>query len=209
VDDYDISRKSDTQIAIIEATFQAVAENGYTNLTIDKVNDCFEKSKPLIYYHYEDRQELVEELLRYAVTRFLKELPGDEIDSAGETLYTIIERIFPEDPSSEIIAGRRVIMELRGTAVAEPTFREIFSEFDAELRAAIVSTIERGFLTGEFHRVDAGKVADDFIVLVNGALLINSSTPETTTASLVEPLYELVQRLEKQPSVSKLPAPDN
>jgi len=210
VDDYDISKKSDTQIAIIEATFQAVAEAGYADLTIDKVNDRFAKSKPLIYYHYEDRQDLVEELLRYAVAKFVEELPEDgEIDSAGETLYTIIDRIFPEQPSEQIIAGRRVITELRGAAAAEPAFQEIFAEFDDKIRAIVKSTIARGILTGEFYRVDAQRVADDFIVLVNGALIVDTSAPETTTATTVKPLYELIQRLEKRAGPDGLPPIDD
>ncbi|RNJ27126.1 TetR/AcrR family transcriptional regulator [Halosegnis longus] len=210
MDDYDISKKSDTQIAIIEATFQAVAETGYADLTIDKVNDRFAKSKPLIYYHYEDREDLVEELLRYAVAKFLKELPDDgEIDSAGETLYTLIDRIFPEQPSEQVVAGRRVITELRGAAVAEPVFQDIFAEFDDQIRAIVKTTIARGVLTGEFHRVDAQRVADDFMVLVNGALLMDTSAPETATTTVVKPLYELIQRLEKRAGPAELPSVDD
>ena len=45
----DPDRSTDTQTAIMDATYRALCEHGYSNLTIDKIDAEFEKSKSLLY----------------------------------------------------------------------------------------------------------------------------------------------------------------
>lgn len=69
-----------TQEAIMDATYQALCKHGYTDLTIQKIADEFGKSKSLLYYHHDTKDEILIVLLEYLLNQFTVEDTIDPTD---------------------------------------------------------------------------------------------------------------------------------
>ncbi|PSP70021.1 TetR/AcrR family transcriptional regulator, partial [Halobacteriales archaeon QH_9_66_26] len=66
----DTASRDDTQAAIMDATYRALCEHGYADLTIQTIADEFDKSKSLLYYHYDTKDEILIGLLDYLLGQF-------------------------------------------------------------------------------------------------------------------------------------------
>ncbi|MEF8774483.1 MAG: helix-turn-helix domain-containing protein, partial [Halobacteriales archaeon] len=49
----------DTDEALMAATYRALCEHGYADLTIQQIGAEFEKSTSLLYHHYDGKDELL------------------------------------------------------------------------------------------------------------------------------------------------------
>lgn len=114
---------------IMEATYVALCENGYADLSIQKIADEFSKGKSLIYYHYEDKEELILSFIDYMQKALeashieIMELPEDErLDRFLDmTLGLEDERRWNFQSS---------LLELRAQADHNEKIAEKFSEMD-------------------------------------------------------------------------------
>lgn len=59
------SSSEDTPEAIMEATFRALSEHGYTDLRMRDIGEEFEMTRPVIHYHYNSKHELISSFLEY------------------------------------------------------------------------------------------------------------------------------------------------
>jgi AcrR family transcriptional regulator len=169
--DAETDRSEDTQTAIMEATYRALCEHGYSNLTIDAINAEFEKSKSLLYYHYDNKDEILLNLLEYILDQFAIEDTVDPDDDPDIKLRTFIEELLPWTLDEEATEFQIAVFELRSQALSEEAYREQFTRADALLKGTIVDLIEEGIEEGTFREVDADRVADHLFSTINGAML--------------------------------------
>lgn len=150
----------DTTAAIMEATYRALCEHGYPETTISKIAQEFEKSQSLLYYHYEDKEELLEDFLEYLLDQLQSELVDIEASDPHDELVSIVERLLPQDIDTEQMRFRRALHEIRSQAPYNEAFRERFRRSDEMIRSKLIETIERGIEVGVFRPVNSQEVAD-------------------------------------------------
>lgn len=151
--------RADTHEAIRAATYRALRTHGYSETTIQHIADEFEKSKSLLYYHYEDKEEILTDFMRHLLDHLADELDVNGADPA-EDLQTLIDRLVPVPMDEEDRQIRRVLFEIRAAAPHNETHRELFQRSDDLIRDAFADVIARGIETGQFVDADPEEAAE-------------------------------------------------
>jgi len=171
----------ETRTAIMRATYEALTEHGYENLTIQRIGDEFPKSKSLIYRHYGGKDEVLVALLEFLLAHFETQMPEVNERDAHDCLLTVLDYVLDPEPNAERAELTNVMVELRGQAPHNETFEEYFTANDRRFRADLVDIVEEGIETGVYHPVDADAVADFLLTAMSGG-----TVRRATAASAVD-----------------------
>ena len=166
----------DTRTAIMEATYHALVEHGYAGLSIQRIADEFDKSKSLLYHHYEGKDDLLVDFLKFYLDYLQREAMVPRDLSAADQLRTFFEGIDPADParSDEFIG---VFVELRAQAVQCDDYERLITRTDEYIREYLTAIIEDGIEEGSFRDVDSEQTAA-FLVSILDAVLARRTTTD-------------------------------
>jgi AcrR family transcriptional regulator len=168
---------------IMEATYRALLEHGYADLSISRIADELDKSKAAIYYHYDTKDDLLVSFLEFAVDRFEETIHTETGDEPSEDLEHVTEKLLPLQPDAEQRQLQAVLVGLRSQAVTNEVFREQFTQIDERLAATIRGIVERGIDEGTFRDVDPSRVAEHILATVNGAMYGRATTDRKSAAA--------------------------
>jgi len=159
--------RSETQTAIMDATYRALCRRGYADLTMQSIADEFEKSKSLIHYHYDTKEELLAAFLDYLLDKFLAQVEVADDDDPTERLDTLVEALLsgPERAGDFQVA----MLELRSQTPYVEAYREAFAANDEYLAGLLAETIRDGIEAGAFCDVDPERAAETILVMIDGA----------------------------------------
>ena len=161
----------DVQSAIRDATYRALCRHGYHETTIQHIADEFEKSKSLLYYHYEDKHELLTDFLRHLLDELAERLTVKG-DDPYEDLLTLIDRIVPVPMDDDEAQFRRVLLEIRAAAPHDESHCELVRRSDTIIRSAFADVIRRGVATGQFDpEADPDEVAEFIHTTLLGTMI--------------------------------------
>ena len=182
-----------TRAAIMEATFEALSKHGYADLTIQTIADEFDKSKSLLYYHYETKDDLLGDFLEFVLDEFGAQVEADEEVDPEARLWTVIELLLPPDLDEDEEARRlrTALFELRMQAPYDEAYADRFAATDERMIAVVESILEEGVEEGVFD-VDPGTGAELLVDAVTGATL-RAVTTETSARMALEPVEALVE----------------
>jgi len=152
------------------ATYRALCTHGYPNTSIAKIADEFEKSKSLLYYHYDDKEDLLEDFLSFLLERLEAELDEVDHENPRKHLLALIDRLLPSEMDDQAFQFRRAILEIRSQAPYHGAYREQFERSDTLFLSEFVSVIERGIEEGQFRAVNAEETAEFVYSAAYGAL---------------------------------------
>jgi AcrR family transcriptional regulator len=190
----------DVQSAIRDATYRALCRHGYHETTIQHIADEFEKSKSLLYYHYEDKHELLTDFLRHLLDELAERLTVEGTDPYDD-LLTLVDRIVPVPMDDDEAQFRRVLLEIRAAAPHDESHRELVRRSDTIIRSAFADVIRRGVDEGRFHSAVDPDEAAEFVhttllgTMIRGVSLDDPETVARTRETLVTYLdrYLLVE----------------
>jgi len=170
---------------IMEATHSAVKKHGYSDLTIQHIADEFGRSKALIYYHYDGRDDLLVDFLEYILGGFIATLP-EEGAAPREELDDLIELLLPTTVNEEPYRLMLAMFELRMNAPHDEAVREQYLEVEEELRTVLEDILRRGIEANEFDDVDVEMEAETLLSLLVGtrARRLTVYDPEESIESL-------------------------
>ncbi|GGL45225.1 transcriptional regulator [Halarchaeum grantii] len=161
----------ETQTSIMEATFDALAEYGYSDLTINRVSQHFDKSEGIIFYHYDGKDELLLDLLNYLLERVENGAIQLSNEASPKThLRTLLDKTLPSADETQERDYEKVLIELRTQAIHDEDYRECFNRSHQGFRETVREIIEAGIETGDFNEVDPELVADFVMTLVSGEI---------------------------------------
>lgn len=161
---------------IMEATYRALLEHGYADLSIAQIADKFDKSKASIYYYYDTKDDLLAAFLEFAVKRFEETIDTEIGNNPSEDLNHVIEKLLPLQPNADQRQLQAILVGLRSQAVTSEVFREQFTKIDERLAATIRGIVERGIEEGAFRDVDPSRIAEHILATVNGAVYSQATT---------------------------------
>jgi AcrR family transcriptional regulator len=161
--------EEDTRDAIMRATYRALCEHGYADLSMQDIADEFDKSRSLLHYHYDTREELL-----LAFVDNLVGWIGDRIEERDATdprarLLAYVDQFMLEPGDAEHRNFLVALFELRMQAVHNERFREKLAAHyrsNVEVAAAI---IEEGVEAGVFRPVDPYGTAETVYMAIEGA----------------------------------------
>ena len=168
---------------IMEATYRALLNHGYADLSISRIADELDKSKAAIYYHYDTKDDLLVAFLEFAVDRFEEAIDTETGNEPGADLEHVIEKLLPLQPDEEQRQLQAVLVGLRSQAVTNGVFREQFTQIDERLAATIRGIVDRGIEEDTFRDVDPSRVAEHILATVNGAMYGRATTDRKSAAA--------------------------
>jgi AcrR family transcriptional regulator len=180
----------DVQAAIRDATYRALCRHGYHDTTIQHIADEFEKSKSLLYYHYENKQELLTDFLRHMLDDLADDLAVEGADPYDD-LLTLVDRLVPVPMDDEDARFRRVVLEIRAAAPHDEAHRELVRRSDTIIRSAFADVIRRGVDEGQFDPAVDPEEAAEFVhtallgTMIRGVSLDDPETVARTRSTLV------------------------
>jgi len=180
---------TDTHDQILEATFHALCEHGYSNLTLERIGAEFEKSTSLVYHHYDGKDDLLYDLLEYLLDRYEAEVPLSEDDPETQ-IRELIETAF----GGEFQDGfGQALVELRAQATHDPEFRRLFERTDAFVIEHLARLIRAGVEAGTFADVDADRTAALIYVSVVGVHTVDNTSTSAVSADAIDELEALFE----------------
>lgn len=160
----------DTREAIVRATYRALCANGYADTTISAIAAEFEKSKSLLYYHYDGKDDLLEEFLRFVLDQLESELAATDATDAEGQLWSVVNQLLPPEPDAEAMRLRRALVEARANAPHSATYHDRFEESDEVILNRLAAAVDRGVETGAFRAVDPEPTAEFVCSTAYGAI---------------------------------------
>ncbi len=127
---------------IMDATYRALCEHGYSDLSIQKIADEFEKGKSLIYYHFDDKQDLMNSFLDYMMEQL----------EDGETFC--LEGLEKEEKFDKMLESslgigdeemwefRKALMEIEAQTPHNEELAERFSRIDSFVQKKFEESLE-------------------------------------------------------------------
>lgn len=157
---------SEADQAIMEATYRALREHGYADLTIKRIADEYGKSTAAVHYHYDTKDELLAAFLDYLLEQFVDSIHGVETTDPEERLELLLDELLvkpQENPNLSI-----ALLEMRSQAPYKEAFSERFQQNDEYIRYMLKAVVNHGIDEGVFSDVDADHITRSLMTIVDG-----------------------------------------
>jgi AcrR family transcriptional regulator len=154
---------------ILAAAVRRIAREGIDDVRIARIAMDAGVSTSLVHYHFETREALLAEALRYSYERAgTARISSGELPAAShaERLRSMIDQCLPTTPSLEEDWVLWVELWLR--AVRHPDLRPVAEELYGRLHSWFASEIAAGVRDDEFAECDPDEVADRALALIDG-----------------------------------------
>lgn len=194
----DAADRSGTEVAIMEATYEALSTYGYADLTIQRIADAFPKSKSLLYYHYDDKEAILRAFLDWLVDEFRadfeRNFKSDLDDDPRATLEALVDQLLPTELTEEERTFRVAIFALQSRAAHDPAYAERFTELFASIEAALATVVEHGVEQGAFRAVAPDRTARLLLAVASGGVTWTLSTEPAVAAGVRDALNAYLER---------------
>jgi len=162
---------STTREEILAAAYEALCRHGYSDLTVEKIGDHFEKSTSLVYHHYDGKDELLLACLEFVLDRYDETFAEAESGEPRARLEEPLAVFLVSELPDEQFRFMRALVELRAQAAHDERYREYFTRSDRLFQARLTELVEAGVDAGAFRDVDPEAVAAMIQTVLAGALV--------------------------------------
>ena len=175
----------------MEATFRALSEHGYADLTVQAIADEFEKSKSLLHYHYDSKEDLIVTFMEHLLENFLSEFDEDSDDDPLEQLQRMAEIVVGSDEDDGPDDVHMALLGLRAQAPYDEALREQLVRNDQHIRERIADIVRSGIEQGRFRDdIDPEQFAAAFRSAIEGAqshdVILGPDAPTETALAGIE-----------------------
>ncbi|WP_181686795.1 TetR/AcrR family transcriptional regulator [Halorhabdus salina] len=152
---------------IMRATYRALCEYGYADLTIKRIAKEYGKTTAAIHYHYDTKDDLLLAFLDHILGEYVSALHEVQATDPQERLELLVEKLLmdPRDHHDLLVA----LAEMRNQTLHKESFSLRFKETDQYISYLLKTVIEQGISDGVFCDVDPAHVAQTLLMIVNGA----------------------------------------
>ncbi|MWG34229.1 TetR/AcrR family transcriptional regulator [Halomarina oriensis] len=184
-----------TKQRIIEAAFDALATHGYADLSIKAIGEELGQSPSLIYYHFEDKDDLILALLDFHIEGFTEQYIEGSTADPETKLRQLVEKFLPEEVSADELELLSVYAELRAQAARNDEYREKVTWIDDLLVETVATFIDEGIESGQFQVVESDVVAEHIVaLLLHGQYARATTDREDTVPVLRTVVDDLISR---------------
>jgi len=163
------SAGTDTREEIMHATYRALCDHGYANLSMQDIADELDKSRSLLHYHYDTREELLLAFIDHLVGWIGDQLEETDTQDPRARLVEYVDRFVIDPGADEREQFPTALFELRLQAVHNERFREKLAEHyrgNVETAAAIIAD---GVEADVFRPVDPRATGEIIYTALEGA----------------------------------------
>jgi len=155
----------------MRATYRALCDHGYADLTMQDIADETDKSKAALHYHYDSKRDLLYAFLDFLYEEFTDRVREPAGETAAERLTTLIDDVLstPEPNADDRVAFRTALLELKAQAPYDEGVRSRLQRFDDFLRERVREIVVDGIESGTFRAVDPDDTAQFVVTAIDGA----------------------------------------
>lgn len=180
----------DTATEILEATYQALCQHGYADLTLEDIATEADRSKASIHYYYDSKENLFIEFLDFLYERYTAQLPSVDGGAPREQLFTLLETVLIDEEAAPGQEFRTALLEVTAQAPYNDAIQTRLANFDSVLFERVRDIIVVGVEMGEFNAtVEPAVAAESLVTIITGA-----HTRRVAVDRSSEHLYETIIR---------------
>ncbi len=153
----------------MRGTYEALCEHGYTELTAQDIADRTDKSKSLLFYHYDSKEDLLADFLEFLFERFDERVAETRDLPPVERLAVFVDWFLYGPGENDRQSFHVAMLELRTQAPYNEEFREKLRKSDDQLREVLEEILRDGLEAGEFREHDPEETAALLIAAFDGA----------------------------------------
>ncbi len=157
---------SDVDEEIMQATYAALCQHGYADLTMQDIADEYGKSTAAIHYHYDTKETLLATFLDYLLQQFVDSMHDIETTDPEQRLELLLDELLVTLKDNQDLSV--ALLEMRSQAPYEAAFRERFEQNDEYIQYTLKAVVNHGIDEGTFNDVDAARVTDSLLSIVDG-----------------------------------------
>ena len=170
-----------TREQIMEATYEALIETGYADLTMSDIANASGTSTSLLHYHFDTKEDLLVAFLDHLVENIERDLDEEAPDDPIGRLHYILQWYVVSPEEKEREAFHVALLELRVQAPRNDRYRSRIREADRVIREALTRAIEDG--------IDEGLIAGESPETVAAVILAAADGAETRWLMTGEAIY--------------------
>jgi len=191
----EVGGREERRIAILEATWQLVAERGYHNVRVQDVARICGTSTGTVHYYFPGKVDVLREALRYCVDQAFERQGASlrSIDNARKRLLALIEMQLPI--GTQVREEWSVWLQFWSETCLDPELRTIHNDFYARWMDTVVRIVVRGQRQGIFRDVDAAQFASLLTSVTDGAAIkVLTGVPGMTVDVMRNMLVSIVDK---------------
>ncbi|MFD1514540.1 TetR/AcrR family transcriptional regulator [Halomarina rubra] len=150
----------------MRATFRALRNGGYANLTVQRIADEYGKSTAAVHYHYDTKDELLMAFLDYLVELYMDEINRIETTDPVRRLEILLDKLLVDPQDHPYLQS--ALLEMRSQTPHKPAFRDRFERNDEYIRFTIKAVVNHGIDEGVFSDTDATEVTNSLMTIIDG-----------------------------------------
>jgi len=175
---------SDADEEIMDAVASALRRHGYADLTMQDIADESSKSKSLLHYHYDTKEDLLVAFLDDLLTEYENRIECRADQPPEQRLVDFLARFVftPEDDGRE--AFHLALLEMRSQGPFNDRIQTQLERSDRLLRETLAEIIADGIDDGTFEPVDPDRTAALLVAALDGARTRQITLGEANELSL-------------------------
>ena len=154
---------------IMDGVYQALCDHGYAALTMQDIADECGKSKSLLHYHYDTKEDLLVAFLDQMLADYEEQIECRSGKPPVERLVEFIARFVFTPEETERASFHLALLEMRSQGPFNERIREPLQRSDELLRNAVVDILEDGLEAGVFEPVPVEETAALLVAMLDGA----------------------------------------
>lgn len=176
---------SDPSDDIMQATYAALCERGYADLTMRHIAAEADCSKASLHYHFDSKQGLMLAFLDHLYEHFTDRVGGfnpndatgdlndatDDPEDPDAALRAFLDDVLhPPDDGDTVREFRTALLEIKAQSPYDEAFRDRIAAFDDHIYGTVHDLVAAGIETGVYcEAADPDEVARFALALVDGA----------------------------------------
>ena len=178
----------DSATEILEATYRALCRHGYAALTTGDIAAETDRSKALIHYYYDSKENLFAEFLEFLYGKYTDRLASATGETPRAELFALFESLLVEEEAQAGQEFRTAMLEVTAQAPYDAGIQTELTRFDAALYDRVSELVAAGVDAGEFDdRIDPETAAEFLVTTVTGV-----HTRSVAAGHSTEQLYEII-----------------
>ncbi|QAU13782.1 TetR family transcriptional regulator [Halorubrum sp. BOL3-1] len=154
---------------ILDGVYSALRAHGYADLTMQDIADECSKSKSLLHYHYDTKEDLLVAFLEHIVSDSEERIAARADDPPVERLVQFIGWFVFAPDETDREAFHIALLELRTQGPFNERIREQLARSDRLLRGTVADILADGIEAGVFRDVDIAETAAMIVATLDGA----------------------------------------
>ena len=154
---------------IMDGVYRALRAHGYADVTMQDIADECSKSKSLLHYHYDTKEDLLVAFLDHVITDSENRIDAHADDPPTERLVQFVGWFVFEADAVDREAFHIALLELRTQGPFNDRIREHLDRSDRLLRGTVADILESGIEDGVFRDVDVEETAALLVATLDGA----------------------------------------